>query len=90
MRLECLIAWKSQLPLEIALSSTESEHAKMSYALRGAILIMELLKEVQQEGRVQISTTAMQASIARSLRTTMVHRKWQKCKSAGQEQSTSM
>jgi len=44
----CPILWKSQLQNEIALSSTESEYTGMSYALREAIPIMELLKEMKQ------------------------------------------
>ena len=54
----CPIVWKSQLQTEIALSSTESEYTGLSYALREAIPIMELLREIQKEGRVQVATTA--------------------------------
>ena len=46
----CPIIWKSQLQTEIALSSTESEYIGLSYALREAIPIMELMKEMQQHG----------------------------------------
>ena len=46
----CPIVWKSQLQTEIALSSTESEYTGLSYALREAIPIMELLKEMKQHG----------------------------------------
>ncbi|MFN7263289.1 MAG: reverse transcriptase domain-containing protein, partial [Cyanobacteriota bacterium] len=46
----CPIVWKSQLQTEIALSSTESEYIGLSYALREAIPIMELLKEMRQHG----------------------------------------
>jgi hypothetical protein len=46
----CPILWKSQLATEIALSSTESEYAGLSYALRDAIPIMELLKEMKRHG----------------------------------------
>jgi hypothetical protein len=38
-------SWKSQLQTEIVLSSTESEYAGMSYALRETISSMEILKE---------------------------------------------
>ena len=41
------MVWKSQLQQEIALSSTESEYTGLSYALREAIPIMELLKEMR-------------------------------------------
>jgi hypothetical protein len=44
------ICWKSQLQQEIALSSTESEITGMSYALREAIPIIELLREIQAHG----------------------------------------
>jgi hypothetical protein len=53
----CPIVWKSQLQTEIALSSTESEYTGLSYALREAIPIMELLKEIQKQG-VQVVTEA--------------------------------
>jgi hypothetical protein len=43
----CPITWKSQLQTEIALSSTESEYTGLSYALREAIPIMEILKEMK-------------------------------------------
>jgi hypothetical protein len=43
----CPLLWKSQLQTEIALSSTESEYTGLSYALRDAIPIMELLKEMK-------------------------------------------
>ena len=46
----CPLLWKSQLQTEIALSSTESEYTGLSYALRDAIPIMELLKEMQAHG----------------------------------------
>ena len=46
----CPIIWKSQLQTEIALSSTESEYTGLSYALRDAIPIMELLKEMKAKG----------------------------------------
>jgi hypothetical protein len=46
----CPLLWKSQLQTEIALSSTESEYTGLSYALRDAIPIMELLKEMKRFG----------------------------------------
>ena len=46
----CPLLWKSQLQTEIALSSTESEYAGLSYALRDAIPIMQLLKELKRRG----------------------------------------
>jgi hypothetical protein len=50
----CLILWKSQMATEIALSSTESEYAGGSAALREAIPVMELLMEMK-EMKVPIS-----------------------------------
>ena len=46
----CPLLWKSQLQTEIAMSSTESEYTGLSYALRDAIPIMELLKEMKRKG----------------------------------------
>ncbi|MEL7343177.1 MAG: Ty1/Copia family ribonuclease HI, partial [Bacteroidota bacterium] len=40
--------WKSQLQTEIALSSTESEYTGLSYALRDAIPMMQLLNELKE------------------------------------------
>jgi len=56
----CPIVWKSQLQMEIALSSTESEHTGLLCALREVIPIMELLKEMESHG-VEVATT--QASV---------------------------
>ena len=44
------IVHKSQLQTEIALSSMESKYTGLSYALREAIPIMELLKEMKSKG----------------------------------------
>jgi hypothetical protein len=44
----CPIIWKSQLQTKTALSSTESEYTGLSYALRDAIPMMELLKEMKK------------------------------------------
>ena len=46
----CPLLWKSQLQTEVALSSTESEYTGLSYALRDAIPIMQLLKEMKRRG----------------------------------------
>jgi hypothetical protein len=46
----CPVLWKSQLQTEIALSTTESEYTGLSYALRDAIPVMELLKEMKKYG----------------------------------------
>ena len=50
MYMGCPLTWKSQLQTEIALSSTESEYTGLSYALREAIPIMEVLKEMKLHG----------------------------------------
>ena len=44
----CPIVSKSQLQTEIALSTTEAEYTGVSYALREAIPLMELLKEKKE------------------------------------------
>ena len=46
----CPIVSKSQLQTEIALSTTEAEYTGLSYALREAIPLMELLKEMRKKG----------------------------------------
>ena len=46
----CPITWKSQLQTEIALSSSESEYTGLSYALREAIPIMQLINEMAAHG----------------------------------------
>ena len=46
--MNCPVTWKSQLQHEIALSSTESEYTGLSYALREAIPIMNLLEEMKE------------------------------------------
>jgi hypothetical protein len=46
----CLLLWKSQLQTKVVLSSTESEYTGLSYALRDAIPIMQLLNEMQRRG----------------------------------------
>ena len=46
----CPLLWKSQLQTEIALSSTESKYTGLSYALRDAIPIMRLMKEMKRHG----------------------------------------
>ena len=45
----CPILWKSQLQTEVSMSSTESEHIGISYALREVIPIMEVMKELKQK-----------------------------------------
>jgi hypothetical protein len=47
---DCPIIWKSQMATEIAMSSTESEYTGASHALREAIPIMDMLKEMKEYG----------------------------------------
>ena len=54
----CPILSKSQLQTKIALSTTESECTGASYALRDAIPIMEMLKELRRNGFKIITTKA--------------------------------
>ena len=44
----CLLIWKSQLQVEIVLSSTESEYTGLSYALCEAIPLMTLPEELKE------------------------------------------
>ena len=44
------IVSKSQLQTKIALSTTEAEYTRLSYALREAILLMELQKKMRKKG----------------------------------------
>jgi len=53
----CPILWKSQLQGEITLSSTESEYTGLSYALREAIPIMQIIQEMKDIGFPIGSTT---------------------------------
>ena len=46
----CPLIWKSQLQMEIALSSTESQYTGLSYVLREAIPLMTLLEELKEQG----------------------------------------
>ena len=50
------IIWRSQLQNEIALSTTESEYTGLSYALREAIPLMNLLKDMKEKG-INVSTS---------------------------------
>lgn len=43
-------AWASKLQTEISLSSTESEYIALSQSLREVIPMMELIKELRDEG----------------------------------------
>jgi Reverse transcriptase (RNA-dependent DNA polymerase) len=54
----CPLLWKSQLQTEVALSSTESEYTGLSYALRDAIPVMRLLREMKKRGYPIVTTQA--------------------------------
>jgi hypothetical protein len=57
----CPLLWKSQLQTEIPMPSTESEYTGLSYALRDAIPIVELLKERLKRLGYPIRTSKAQA-----------------------------
>jgi hypothetical protein len=46
----CLIIWASKLQTKVVLSTTESEYVGLSESLRIAIVMMNLLKEMQEQG----------------------------------------
>ena len=46
----CPLVWHSKIQTQIALSTTEAEYISLSQALREAIPIMNLLKELEQHG----------------------------------------
>lgn len=50
------IIWKSQLQSEVALSTTEAEYTGLSYSLRDAISIINLLKEMKKIG-IEVNTS---------------------------------
>jgi hypothetical protein len=52
----CPIIWKPQMTTEIAMSSTESEYTRASYALQEAIPMMDMLEEIKAHG-VQIESS---------------------------------
>ena len=52
----CPIIWKSQLQTEIALSTTEAEYMGLSYALREAIPLMNILIEMTKYKVIPHST----------------------------------
>ena len=72
----CPLLWKSQLQTEIAMSSTESEYTGLSYALRDAIPIMTLLKEMKHMG-YPIRTAEAKVH-CRVFEDTAVRSKWQR------------
>jgi hypothetical protein len=53
----CPIIWASQLQPEIAQSLTESEYISLSQALRQTILLMRLVKEIQEKLELQMEIT---------------------------------
>ena len=46
----CPIIWASKLQMEVVLSTTESEYVGLSESLHIAIVMMNLLKEMQEQG----------------------------------------
>ena len=58
------IVWKTQLQTEIVLSSTESEYMGISYALRDAIPLMLLIKEMHVHGfPIKTSTATVKCQV---------------------------
>ena len=82
----CPLIWKSQLQTEIALSSTESEYTGLSYALREAIPLMALLKELKEQG-FQWTKQKHRFNV-KYLRITVVRSKLQQTTNGIQEPST--
>jgi Reverse transcriptase (RNA-dependent DNA polymerase) len=52
----CPIIWASQLQTEIAMSTTEAEYLALSTALRNTIPLMRLVKEIQRNMGLPMST----------------------------------
>ena len=52
----CPIIWASRLQTETALSTTEAEYIALSTALREAIPLMEMLKEIHKVHNLPVST----------------------------------
>lgn len=59
----CLIAWKSQLQREIALSSTEAEYTGLSYAIREVIPIMNIIQEIAQRHKIPMHQPKLQLKV---------------------------
>ncbi len=76
----CPLLWKSQLQTEIAMSSTESEYTGLSYALRDAIPIVELLKELKRQGypirtaKAQVHCRVFEDNSGRVLEMAKIHK----------------
>ena len=82
----CPLLSKSQLQTEIALSLTESEYTGLSYALREAIPIMQLLKEMKDHGFPIITPQARVH--CHVLTITVGPWKWRRSTNRDQERST--
>jgi hypothetical protein len=52
----CPIIWASQLQTEIAMSTTEAEYLALSTALQNTIPLIRLVKEIQQNMGLPMST----------------------------------
>jgi len=55
------VVWKSQLQMEIALSSAESKYTGLSYALREAIPLINIIKEIESMD-ITLNTTKTKIS----------------------------
>ena len=59
----CLVICKSQLQSEIILSSTEAEYTGLSYALREAIPLIDLLREISPIFPLNTNTTTVHCQV---------------------------
>jgi hypothetical protein len=79
----CPIIWASKLQTEVVLSSTESEYLGLSESLRMAIVMMNLLSEMQLFG-IPVSKTTP-AIYCKLLKTMQVQFNWPRFPRCAQE-----
>jgi hypothetical protein len=59
----CPVLWASQLQLVFALSTTEAEYVAFSTALRDIIPVMNLLKEMADQGHDMVNTPTIKCKL---------------------------
>ncbi len=59
----CPIIWKSQLQTEFALSTTEAEYTGLSYALREAIPMTNILQEIEKHSGLPSKTPKVKCKV---------------------------
>ena len=59
----CPIIWKSQLQTEFALSTTEAEYTGLSYALREAIPMINILQEIEKHSDLPSKTPKIKCRV---------------------------